>query len=883
MSLRFPRNLLKRFLSAIVVVNALLSTQTANAQRISGPEDQNIPCVTNVQCASLLGGRGEDPRCVEAACVRGFCVKSYRTGKVLGMDPSPNPNACSISPIVCGSTGQAVLDSDPARSLAFNENRPCTPSTPVDSVCQQATCRNKVCQVSNATGAPCPDPNGDSCKKGICAAGKCSSVKVDRAQLQQSCKPTEVSECIETNYACGTSGCRPIKKPKTGAQCGSDGSTIFRAPDNELPKTFVSLLQSSPRKLYSCSTSCLLEYCGNSIIDRPDEECDGAAFRQPPPTGAKCESNCTVTKPPACTLTAVRDLKGNRITPLGMCTVRVTSTGGPTTLLTINGGQKAINTNLKFPCPLNASTTFSAVLSGPISPAAKCEATVPPACIYSFHESLRADSTKQYVYEGKITNAPSCLLNRIQQCKDWIDKGVANLRFKEDGHGICRTDWNDMVTCKAHVFRACMMYQNGYWEHGLRLKVPEAPEGSQKFLSDLMNGLHAHYLRNPKIETYPRVFSDANCEYKGWEASKGATATCGGVEYLAQSSPISLILEDGYDIEAHQAVVSFPVNLGHPEKLYTWKASSKAPLLVHDPEHNGIVTSPTQLFGNWTFGGQRVASRELGTILTDWKDGYAALASLDENGDGKISDQELKDIALWFDANQNAVAEPGEVQRLDQHGITELYFNPDQRDEGAHSITASRGFKRIVEGREMYGRSVDWFAAAAESIDPLVNHALGKESDKSSGVNQPPREEGSSKEAALNQPSGVSGIWEWRANSSTDSSLNDIPNGLLIIGETEGSGISVNSIVLENASEISTPENLVLFSLVDMGGSATRKGQGDPEIEFSSSPDKGGVSVRSKATLTNNGARLVGYSEAATTDESGATRTIRYEWNATRR
>jgi hypothetical protein len=361
-----------------------------------------------------------------------------------------------------------------------------------------------------------------------------------------------------------------------------------------------------------------------------------------------------------------------------------------------------------------------------------------------------------------------------------------------------------------------------------------------------------------------------------------STSTCAAIEYYAKTSPVSLILEDGYDVEAHQAVVAFPVNLEHRDKFYTWKASSKAPLLVYEPEHKGIVTSPTQLFGNWTFGGQRVASREPGAVATEWANGYVALASLDENGDEKIAGDELKPLALWFDANQNAVAESGEVQDLARHRITELYFSPDQRNEGAHSISASKGFKRVVDGKEVYGRSVDWYAAASESIDSLMQHAMFDRDANGERVSQAPTGDGPTKDAALGGSLGISGIWEWKASSSADISDRDVPNGIFIIGEDEGGGISVNSMALGGASDTSSSAEMVMFSVVDMTGRVVGTSEGDSEIEFSSFPELGAVSVHSKATLKDNGTRLIGYSEAVSIDASGSAKTIRYEWSAIR-
>lgn len=95
--------------------------------------------------------------------------------------------------------------------------------------------------------------------------------------------------------------------------------------------------------------------------------------------------------------------------------------------------------------------------------------------------------------------------------------------------------------------------------------------------------------------------------------------------------------------------------LGHH---WPW-VNDKAGILVWDPEHRGQITSGRQLFGNvtwWVF----------------WKNGYQALAALDDNGDGQLSGRELDGIGIWRDSNGNGVSDPGEVQPLQAYGIVSL-------------------------------------------------------------------------------------------------------------------------------------------------------------------------------------------------------------------
>jgi hypothetical protein len=85
----------------------------------------------------------------------------------------------------------------------------------------------------------------------------------------------------------------------------------------------------------------------------------------------------------------------------------------------------------------------------------------------------------------------------------------------------------------------------------------------------------------------------------------------------------------------------------------------RAAWLVYDPECSGRITSGLQMFGNVTF-------------WIFWRDGYEALRSLDDNGDGILSGEELRGLALWRDENGNGISEPGEVTPIEAFGITSL-------------------------------------------------------------------------------------------------------------------------------------------------------------------------------------------------------------------
>ncbi len=145
-------------------------------------------------------------------------------------------------------------------------------------------------------------------------------------------------------------------------------------------------------------------------------------------------------------------------------------------------------------------------------------------------------------------------------------------------------------------------------------------------------------------------------------------------------TPIAIGLKPGMtvsDIENRNAVVKFDADGTDLGKNWSW-ISRDAAWLVYDKKNNGQITSGLQLFGNVTF-------------WCFWTNGYAALSSLDRNGDQKLSGRELEHLALWRDINQNGVSDPGEVKKLSHYEIVEINcrFTVDQkhRDKIAFSAT----------------------------------------------------------------------------------------------------------------------------------------------------------------------------------------------------
>ena len=126
-------------------------------------------------------------------------------------------------------------------------------------------------------------------------------------------------------------------------------------------------------------------------------------------------------------------------------------------------------------------------------------------------------------------------------------------------------------------------------------------------------------------------------------------------------TPIAVPLSDGLevaDLTDLKARVPFDADGSGERGRWSW-ITRDAAWLVYDQKGDGQVTSALQLFGSVTF-------------WLFWNNGYEALATLDDNADGRLAGAELQHLALWRDANGNGVSEPGELTSLSEAGITSL-------------------------------------------------------------------------------------------------------------------------------------------------------------------------------------------------------------------
>ena len=115
-------------------------------------------------------------------------------------------------------------------------------------------------------------------------------------------------------------------------------------------------------------------------------------------------------------------------------------------------------------------------------------------------------------------------------------------------------------------------------------------------------------------------------------------------------TPIALPLSDGLevaDLTDLKARVPFDADGSGEKGNWSW-ITRDAAWLVYDQKGDGQVASALQLFGSVTF-------------WLFWNNGYEALATLDDNADGRLSGEELQHLALWRDANGKGVRDNGEI------------------------------------------------------------------------------------------------------------------------------------------------------------------------------------------------------------------------------
>ena len=354
---------------------------------------------------------------------------------------------------------------------------------------------------------------------------------------------------------------------------------------------------------------------------------------------------------------------------------------------------------------------------------------------------------------------------------------------------------------------------------------------------------------------------------------------CGDVFLQEVESPISLIWDEGYNVEDDVRVVTFPLNPHHPESTYTWKASASAPLLVFDPEKTGNIRSAAQLFGNYTFSGAGQLASLASINLTPsaslrWSNGFEALSMLDANRDGQLSDKELAPISLWFDANRDGISQPGEVRDLRQEGVQVLYFKNTTHNPETGAVELAVGYAREREGRQVFGKAVDWYAQRGSSALELLeqqSNALPQDVLPQAST-QPGPDAAASK--TIDAGDEIVGFWKWKLDSLGTASHADGHGGYLVFARLESGELKGYSIIEQPLRATDRKRDInSIVKVVELKDIEAGKEDGKLSVRFKSESHKG---VRTKTTLLIDAKeQMVG--ESVSTSNN---RKLSYRWSA---
>ena len=379
-------------------------------------------------------------------------------------------------------------------------------------------------------------------------------------------------------------------------------------------------------------------------------------------------------------------------------------------------------------------------------------------------------------------------------------------------------------------------------------------------------------------------YMDENCEYV---APNPNVQLCGYAGIALTGSPISLILEEDHSIESDVRVVDFQLDLSGTKRFSLWKASEKAPLLVFDPKRTGEVKSAEQLFGNWTFGGKtsnpyQPVALNAASKPEPWSNGYEALSVLDLDHNGAVDGAELDVLALWYDRDQDAEVDSGEIRSLTEDGFTALYYRDVTPVAGSRDVQVEVGYARLQNGIIKQGRSIDWFADAysnqKEALDALAlmyPHSGASTAKNSPSMLIPDAVNPTSFKAEEN----VTGVWFWNFKEDTNR---EYP-GVVTLNQTEKGIISGYGAVEIQLKE-DQPGYRSAVKILQIRGelSTTEKGK---ELRLQYYDPESSSETSSVSILSADGNRMEGSTDQKfleVSEQGERTASIKYEWYATR-
>ena len=136
-------------------------------------------------------------------------------------------------------------------------------------------------------------------------------------------------------------------------------------------------------------------------------------------------------------------------------------------------------------------------------------------------------------------------------------------------------------------------------------------------------------------------------------------------------TPIVLdVAGNGFNLTSPENGVPFDLNVDGAREQHAWTAAgSDDSFLALDRNGNGTIDDGSELFGNLTAQPEPPAGVK--------KNGFLALASLDQNSDGRIDnlDSVYLSLRVWQDANHDGISQPGELRTMPAAGLRAVDTN----------------------------------------------------------------------------------------------------------------------------------------------------------------------------------------------------------------
>lgn len=225
------------------------------------------------------------------------------------------------------------------------------------------------------------------------------------------------------------------------------------------------------------------------------------------------------------------------------------------------------------------------------------------------------------------------------------------------------------------------------------------------------------------------------------------------------------------------------------------------------------------------------------------------------------------------------------MRPLSEVGVVALSTRFDRVDQKFGDLHTDRGYERIIDGKVVFGRSVDWYATGFASKMEAIAHL-----DKLSGTREASKDAQAEPAAPLAHdattahPTGinVSGPWVWEVTG--DKPVADKPKttGVLVFKDDSGAlfGHSIVEIPLEeNPRKIKSR-----MTMIPLEGDRSTDPRGQTKLRFTlTTPD--GSRTTSEAILSADGKTLEGKTVAeivGTKSQSGKQGAYAYTWSAKR-